>query len=46
MRIVQHCRKPVQRLVAKTFRFDRLHRRQHIIAVDAGLAVALQHVAY
>lgn len=45
MLVVQHHRQPVQGLVAKTFRLDRLHRRQHIVAVDAGLAVALQHMA-
>jgi lysophospholipase L1-like esterase len=45
MRIVQHQRKLVQRRVAKTFRLDRLHGSQHVIAVDAGLAVALEHVA-
>ena len=45
MLVVQHRRQPVQGLVAKPFRLDRLHRRQHIVAVDAGLAVALQHMA-
>jgi hypothetical protein len=45
MLVVQHHRQPVQWLVAKAFRLDRLDRRQHVIAVDAGLAVALQHVA-
>ena len=45
MLVVQHHRQPVQGLVAKTFGLDRLHRRQHIITVDAGLAVALQHMS-
>ena len=45
MRIVQHHCKPVQLLIAKTFRLDRFDCRPHIIAVDAGLAVPLQHVA-
>ena len=47
MLVVQHRRQPMQGLVAKTFRFDRLHRRQHIVAVDAGrlsLADQLRHV--
>ena len=45
VRIVQHQRQLVQRRIAKALGLDRLHGRQHIIAVDAGLAVALQHVA-
>ena len=45
MRIVQHHCQPVQLRIAKTFRLDRFHRGENIIAVDAGLAVPLQHVA-
>ena len=45
MPIVQHHCKPVQLLVAKAFRLDRFYGRQHIISVDAGLTVPLQHVA-
>ena len=45
MLVVQHRCEPVQLLIAKSFRLDRLDRGQHIIPVDAGLAVALQHVA-
>ena len=35
----------MQLRIAKTFRLDRLHGGQHIVAVDAGLAVPLQHMA-
>jgi hypothetical protein len=45
MRVMQHHRQPVQLGIAKTFRLDCFHRRQHIIAVDVGLPVSLQHVA-
>ena len=31
--------------IAKTFRLDRLDRGEHVVAIDAGLAVALQHMA-
>ena len=39
--VVQHRRKLMQLRVAKTFRLDRLHGGQHIVAVGAGLAVPL-----
>ena len=45
MRIVQHQRQLMQWRIAKALRLDRLHGGQHVIAVDAGLAVALEHVA-
>ena len=41
---VQHQRKLMQLRIAKTFRLDRLHGGEHIVAVGAGLAVALLHV--
>jgi hypothetical protein len=43
--IMQHHRELMQRRIAKTFCLDRGDRREHIFAVDAGLAVALSHVA-
>jgi hypothetical protein len=43
MRMVKHRRQPMQ--FAKTFRLDRLHGGENIVAVDAGLAVPLQHMA-
>ena len=45
MRIVQHQRQLMQRRVAKAGGLDRLHGGEHIVAVDAGLSMALQHVA-
>ena len=44
MGVMQHQGKAVQLMVTKTFRLDRLYRRQDIVAVGAGLAVSLQHV--
>src|SRR5260221_6748141 len=44
MRVVQHYRESMQWRISKTRSLDRLHGRQHVIAVDAGLAVALLHV--
>src|SRR6185437_12259092 len=41
MRIMKHHRELVQRRIAKAFRLDRFHRRQHVIAIVAGAAVAL-----
>src|SRR5215470_8222956 len=45
MRVMQHQRKTMQWRIAKTFGFDRLDGREHIVAVDARLAVALQDMA-
>src|SRR5947208_63479 len=45
MGIVQQHRELMQRRVAKTFRLDRFHGCQHIVAVDAGRTVPLQHMA-
>ena len=44
VRVMQHQGKLVQLLVAKAFGLDRLHGRQHIVAVAAGLSMSLQHV--
>src|SRR5689334_354636 len=44
MRLMQHRCEPMQLRVAKSLSFDRLHGRKHIVAIDAGLAVALQDV--
>jgi len=41
---MQHHGKLMQGRIAKTFGLDRLHRRGHVVAVGAGLAVALPHV--
>ncbi len=42
---MQHQCELMQLRIAKTFGLDRLHRRCDIVAVGAGLAVALEHVA-
>ena len=44
MLVVQHHGEPMQLRTAKARRLDRRHGVENIIAVDAGLAVALQHV--
>src|SRR3984885_10552732 len=43
--IVQHRRQLMQLRVAKTLRLDRLHGREHIVAIVSGTAMALLHVA-
>ena len=45
MRVMQPKRELMQRRIAKTFRLDRLHGRENIVAVGAGLAVPLPDVA-
>ena len=45
MRTMQHRRELMQLRVAKAFGLDRLHGRRHVVAVGAGLAVTLQHMA-
>ncbi|MGY3470873.1 hypothetical protein ACVW0I_007744 [Bradyrhizobium sp. LM6.11] len=46
MRItMQHGRELMQLRVAKAFGLNGFHRRGHVVAVGAGLAVALEHVA-
>ena len=42
--LVQHHRQPMQLRTAKARRLDRFHGGENIIAVDAGLAVAPQHL--
>jgi hypothetical protein len=43
--LMQHHRQLMQWRVAKSLRLDRLHGGENIVAVDAGLAVALPHMA-
>lgn len=39
--LVQHQRELMQWLIAKTFRFDRLHGGEHVFAIGTGLTVSL-----
>ena len=45
MRVVQHHRQLMQLRIPKALLLDRQHRRQHVVAVVAGAAVALLHKA-
>ena len=45
MAVMQHHRKLMQLRVAKSLRLDRLDGGQHIVAIVAGTAVALPHIA-
>ena len=42
--VMQHQCEPMQLLVAKALRLDRLHGGQHVVAVVPGTAVSLLHV--
>ncbi len=42
--VMQHHRQLMQLRIAKTLRLDRFYGSKNVIAVDAGLAVALPHV--